>query len=52
MNKQWLYSKTMWGLGIATILGVVNIWFPSHQLQALLTAALGWAGIGFRDAMK
>lgn len=51
--KSWLQSKTIWGmLGVAAF-GILGHLYPdSVTFQTLFWAAVGWAGIGARDAMQ
>lgn len=52
MNKTFYQSKTIWGFIGFSVFGILNIFYPSDMLSTLIIASLGWAGYGFRDAMR
>jgi len=53
MRKSWYESKTIWGSLILVILAIYGYLSGSFDgLQALVTAVLGWMGIGLRLAVK
>jgi len=53
MKKAWYESKTIWGSIILIILAIYGyVTGNFDELQAVVTAVLGWMGIGLRLAVK
>ncbi len=53
MRKEWYRSKTIWGSIILIILAIYGfVTGDFDELQAIVTAVLGWMGIGLRLAVK
>lgn len=52
MKKNWYESKAVWGFTGFAVFGILNVFFPNPAFEALIVAALGWAGYGVRDALN
>ena len=52
MKKFWWQSKSIQGVVGFVAFSLMNTFFPDPMYQSAAVAALGWAGYGFRDALK
>ena len=53
MKKNWYESKTVQGIVLALAGVLWGLWSGESDIsKTVIFAGLGWAGIGFRAAMK
>lgn len=53
MNKDLYKSKTVQGIAVTVLGTIYSIWLGDVQISGtIITLGLGWAGYGYRDALK
>jgi len=52
MEKSFLKSKTVQGILLAVVGALLGVWSGASEFSlTIVTAGLGWAGYGLRDAL-